>query len=231
MSGAARLMARTEKPTPAQVSASVGNSPWRDGQRGVEPWRGEPIRWFAVYTAARAEGEVAARLDPVRPLGEATRFQVFYPQIKVGFRRGRKREYVEVARPYFPRYLFVGIRTSDSFGGAVAAINATIGVSTVVHLNGNPLEIPPCVMAELMEQAGSCELMSSIGLPKETARFEGQVGDHVKLSSETPFGGFVCEITSLARLDAHGEIGIWLNLLGAEREVYWPASKIGKIVK
>lgn len=186
---------------------------------------GTPIRWVAVHTMAGREGPVAYWLD-------RGRYRIWYPYIKISVRRGRGRgRYGEVMRSYFPRYLFAGIRETDSYGGAISAINDTSGVSTVVHLNGNPLEIPGPVIAELMGRTEGGELMLACGLPKEPAAFDGKVGDGIKIVGDPAFTGLMGEVFSLSRLDAHGEIGIWLNLLGADRKMFLPASKIGKITE
>lgn len=78
------------------------------------------VRWYVVHTNAGKERLASEAL-------KAAGYRVFYPWYFA--RVSHARQQYNVMRPYFPRYLFIGVAEGQSFWDA----NHAIGVSTVVH--------------------------------------------------------------------------------------------------
>jgi transcription antitermination factor NusG len=113
------------------------------------------MRWYAVMTAPRAE-ELANR--NLRRLG----FWTFYPHQRV--KRKRKRANLDqylvewVNMPYYPRYMFLGLRDGEGLYG----VNECDGVSTVVYSGDRPLEVPHAVMDEIIAMGDSNGLVGAV---------------------------------------------------------------------
>jgi hypothetical protein len=150
------------------------------------------------------------------------RYHTFTPHLRKRQKVGRlvTREVIE---PLFPRYLFLGVRQGMSLYYA----NEAIGVSTVVHLGGEPLEIPAPVMTEIMAR---CDGDSDRIIPplKGKPIFGGKPGDMALLGDRAgAFQGFTLQILrvegSQVILDwVTGPLGVPLNhvaeLIPAERK-------------
>lgn len=199
-------------------------------------------RWYAVLTAPRSDRMAARHLcwddmadvasfGPERLAHENLKrlgLMTFYPFRRVKRRRklptGQHRiEVIEIAT--MPRYLFV-LAGDES----ISEINDTIGVATIVKapFSRRPLPIPDGVMDRLMAH---CESGKRIEDHTRTPiEFVGRIGDKFLFSDESPFGGLVATIKSLAGLDGRNEIVAELELLGSERSITVPLSAVGKIV-
>jgi transcription antitermination factor NusG len=144
---------------------------------------GEPgPRWFAVLCKPRAE------MDADRNLRRMN-YHTFVPHMR---RRQKAGRFVtrEIIEPLFPRYLFLGVRQGQSLYYA----NEAEGVSTVIHLGGEPLEIPEPVMNELFAR---CDGEGDRILPPRKGKpiFGGKPGDQVFLGEKAgAFFGFTLEI-------------------------------------
>lgn len=175
------------------------------------------MKWYAVHTGPRAE-KIASR--NLRAAG----YWVFYPFVRV--RKSRKRPNSEAKvvfvdeEPYFPRYLFVGLRPER--GENLYTVNRTDGVSTVVYLGPEPLEIPACVIDELMERADSTGQVASID---RIARKELPEGARVRFLDNTPLAGLIATVS----VDAGNKIKVWCEHLGRVSEITVPPDFVAEI--
>lgn len=149
-----------------------------------ELYEGEPgPRWFALLCRPRMEEDADRNLRRMR-------YHTFFPHLRKRAKLGRFliREVIE---PLFPRYLFLGVRC----GMGLFYANEAIGVSTVVHLGGDPLEIPARVMTEIMAR---CDGDTDSITPERKGKvpiFGGKPGDQVLLGEAAgAFQGFTKQI-------------------------------------
>lgn len=157
--------------------------------------------WYAVYTQVQKEGLVNRLLQ----------FQGFktlylhYPAVVKHARRTKL-----VMRPYFCRYVFAAVRN----GQTVYDINNTIGVSTVVYCNGEPLEIPVPVIEELRLRADDKGMLKKP--PKETTeqRKRYRRGQRVRITE-----GILEGLKAVIELDSGYEVKVWLGLFKGEVQV------------
>jgi transcriptional antiterminator RfaH len=179
------------------------------------------VAWYPVYCGVAAE-EVAA--ENLRLQGYAA----FYPKIKVHHRRKRQnvKAFIEeqVERPYYPRYIFVGIRDGQDQG--IMPINETQGVSTVVYFGERPLSIPGKYMNRLMLNADSDGIVARIDKRNKLERRLYQKHDLVRLSDESPFEGIIAMVS----VDLGTEIKILLDLFGAQREVTIVPGHVAEVI-
>lgn len=151
------------------------------------------LRWHAVHTNARAEWLAKARL-------EEQDYAVFYPHFLGTVRHARK--VLGVIKPYFPRYLFVGVRPEQS----LYAVNKTMGVSTVVYIGDVPLEVPGRVMAELRSRA---DADGRVAMEEGRRKARPAVGSTVALAG--PLDGFVAQV---AGIDGTEHVRVWVQMFG-----------------
>src|SRR5690606_36352862 len=115
---------------------------------------------------------------------------VFYPFIRV--RKSRKRPNIEAKQvfvdeePYFPRYLFVGLRGRPH--ETIYNVNQTDGVSTVVYCGDEPLAIPGEIMDELFRKADDGGQVASVD---RLARKELAKDTLVEFRKNTPLAGLI----------------------------------------
>lgn len=162
--------------------------------------------WYAVHTRAQMEEKAFVEL---KRLG----LQVFYPFTRVRRRRrkpGTTQMIVEwVDKPFFSRYVFVGL----DHDGQIGMVNAEDTVSTIVTLGGVPMRIPPIIIDRLMALTDDRGLVGAIDL---TARPRIPEGTIVRLKSDHPLAGLNGEVVR----DAGKEVIVLLHMLGAAREVH-----------
>ncbi len=164
------------------------------------------IRWYAVQTGANAERSTHGRLKRI------PRLHLFYPHTRVKRRAGRRRRLVQIERPLFRSYLFVGMEEGASF----APIVDTEGVIAIVSFVGaggerSPVQIPDGVMDELFARADD---EGFVATPRPPHWFRGAVGDRVRLEDDGPLFGLLAEIASLQDLERTSRIGVWIDGLG-----------------
>ena len=111
------------------------------------------LRWYAVYANARAE--MLARREL-----ERRGYEVIYPHYAAKAPLGRGRT-VDVLRPLFPRYLFVGLADGQAFG----PINTTPGVSTAVSFAEMPLPVPAAEIDALQAKLQPSGLVRPEAMP------------------------------------------------------------------
>jgi transcription antitermination factor NusG len=172
------------------------------------------MKWHAVMTAPRGE-ELANR--NLRRAG----YWTFYPHQRV--RRRRKRANLEqylvewVNMPYYPRYLFLGLRDGEGMYG----VKELDGVSTVVYSGDRPLEVPHPVMDELMAMGDS---NGHVGAVDRVSRTRFKPGQRVRFDNG-PMAGLIAQIS----LDNGKEIGLWVDMLGGRRQVFVDPSVVAEI--
>lgn len=180
------------------------------------------MTWYAVHTRPGWEPAVDRGL-------KRAGFGAFYPyQLVTRWRKasaGKSQRREEIERPYMPRYLFVACERYD-----VGTINRILGVSTVVHVKGEPLAIPDNVMLPLMAAAANDGLMGLDDRTRKARAFTGKVGDRVTLRDNSPLGGLVAAIASIRNLDTKGEISLWLELFGSRRAVPVSVEYVGETI-
>lgn len=160
--------------------------------------------WFVVHTHAHRE-ETAA--------GHLTRqgYRVFLPRYAKLWRHARRTQ--KVARPLFPRYLFVALdRAVDGW----RAIRSTIGVADIVRRGDEPAAVPPGVVEDLMAREGEDGLIS---LPKPPPMAPGTP---VRL-----LDGAFASLTGLYEGMADNDrVVVLLDLLGRKARVILPAEGV-----
>lgn len=170
-------------------------------------------QWFAAMTKPCMEFKADANL---RDQG----FWTWLPHERVRRKRWspKKRCYIidRADEAYFPRYLFVALRSETD---SIYAVNETDGISTVVHLGEDPLPIPNAVMDELMSRA---DVTGLIGEVDKTTRKRFSPGDQVRFVDESPFAGLV----GIVDIDKGPNTRIWLEMLGKDRPILVPPSTI-----
>lgn len=127
--------------------------------------------WHVVYTAPQAEG--TAR-EGIQALG----FQAYMPVERTTKIRRRKR--VEVVRPLFSRYLFVGVEPLDDWRHVLGVD----GVEDVLRNNDAPSRVPAAWIEALrkIEEFGTFDRRKNAPTPF-------RIGEMVRVS-DGPFAGF-----------------------------------------
>lgn len=161
--------------------------------------------WYVVHTQAQKEGLAEMHL---RRQGFAT----YLPRYLRTRRHARKTE--TVARPLFPRYLFVGV---DLARDRWRAIQSTFGVSNLVIAGEEPLPVPDAVVDEIRAREGGDGCVS-LGLPAGVGP-----GSRVRLID----GIFADAKGVIERVADDRRVAILLALLGREVRVFVPAASIG----
>src|SRR5882724_10664674 len=100
------------------------------------------VQWYVVHT--RAQGEDRADFN-LRRQGFAT----YLPRYLRARRHARRTE--TVARPLFPRYLFVAL---DVARDRWLTVQSTFGVSSLVIVGNDPVPLPAGVVDEIRAREG-----------------------------------------------------------------------------
>jgi transcription antitermination factor NusG len=175
------------------------------------------VRWYAVHTRPNVERKA---YEELQRLG----YRTFYPHRIV--RRYRRRpksgteQRINVTRPQFSRYIFIGLVDHQGLYQA----NEATHVATVVYGPEGPLRIPGQVMAHLME---ICNARGVVDYEDRTKIvFDGLPGEAAQFGSDHPLSGLLVEIATVEDMDRTGEIGVWLDMFGARREVQVPIAAL-----
>ncbi len=111
-----------------------------------------PARWYVVHTQPHHEGRAEMNL---RRQG----FSTYLPRYLR--RRSHARRVETVARPLFPRYLFVAL---DMARDRWRSIHSTFGVSHIVQAGDAPAPLPEGVVDEIRARE-TAEGYVALGLP------------------------------------------------------------------
>lgn len=161
--------------------------------------------WYVVHTQPNREARADVNL---RRQG----FETYFPRYARSRRHARKTEIV--ARPLFPRYLFVAL---DLGRDRWHSIRSTFGVSDIVLASEEPVPVPDGIIEEIQAREGANGFVT-LGLPAGIGP-----GSTVRLID----GLFADSRGILERIASDRRVSILLNLLGREVRVFVPAASVG----
>jgi len=162
-------------------------------------------RWYVVHTQPNREARADLNL---RRQG----FVTYLPRYLRRRRHARRQEMV--ARPLFPRYLFVAL---DPARDRWRAIHSTFGVNHLVLAGDEPVPVPAGVVEEIRARETG-EGYVKLGLPAGIGP-----GSQVRLID----GIFADSTGVLERVADERRVAILLELLGREVRVFVPPACIG----
>ena len=160
--------------------------------------------WYVVQTHINREAKAATNL-------ERQGFGVYLPRYLK--RRSHARKIDFLARPLFPRYLFVAI---DLATQRWRSIQSTIGVSHLVSWGGKPASVDGGVINALKARendAGFIKLERCAGFSR---------GDRVRVVK----GAFVDNLALVENVSDHERVAVLLDLLGRKVRVFVGADLI-----
>ena len=164
----------------------------------------EKIDWYVANTHGNAEVMAAGHL-------KLQGFSVYLPMYKKLRSHARRKEWV--ARPLFPRYLFVGVGEKNR---CWQAIRSTVGISHLVCFNGEPShvdsEILTCLRAQ-EDDSGMIKLSGGSGFKK---------GERVQIVT-----GALAERSGLFdSIDDKMRVTVLLDLLGRRLKIRIPVETV-----
>jgi transcriptional antiterminator RfaH len=163
------------------------------------------MHWYVVHTQVQGEGRADLNL---RRQG----FETYLPRYLRARRHARRTE--TVASPLFPRYLFVAM---DVARDRWRAVQSTFGVSNLVAVGGDPIQLPEGVVDEIRARESEQGLVR-LGLPAGV-----EPGSPVRL-----IDGVFAEYKGVfERLADDRRVTVLLKLLGREVRVFVPAASVG----
>ncbi len=162
-------------------------------------------RWYVVHT--QAQGEMRAECNLQRQ-----GFATYLPRYLRARRHARRVD--TVARPLFPRYLFVAL---DVARDRWRSVQSTFGVSNLVVVGNDPVPLPDGVMEEIRAREGDQGFVK-LGLPAGL-----RPGSPVRLVD----GIFEEHQGILERLADDRRVAVLLKLLGREVRVFVPVASVG----
>ncbi|MHC2439336.1 transcription termination/antitermination protein NusG [Bradyrhizobium sp. USDA 4451] len=154
-------------------------------------------RWYVVQTQVNAEAKAAAGL--VRQ-----GFSTYLPRYQR--RRSHARKIELVARPLFPRYLFVAI---DVAAQRWRAIQSTLGVSHLVCVGDRPAAVENVVIDALKSREDEAGFIVLARRPAFSP------GDAVRIVE----GAFADSLALVEDASDHHRVAVLLNLLGRKVRV------------
>jgi transcriptional antiterminator RfaH len=154
-------------------------------------------RWYVVQTHANAEAKATSNL-------ERQGFAVYLPRYLK--RRSHARKVDAVARPLFPRYLFVAI---DLATQGWRSIQSTLGVSHIVCWGGQPASVENGVIDALKAREDEA------GFVKLVRRPDFKPGDKVRVID----GAFADSLALVEGVSDRERVAILLDLLGRKVRV------------
>jgi transcriptional antiterminator RfaH len=161
-------------------------------------------RWFVVQTQVNGEAKAARNL-----LHQG--YDVYLPRYLTRRRHARKVDLV--ARPLFPRYMFVAI---DMATQRWRSIHSTIGVSHLVCNGDDPAPVPEGVVAALMAREDDS------GFIKMELKPAFAPGDEVRVL----VGAFMDSAGLFIGIADHDRVSILLDMLGRKVRVLLDADMV-----
>jgi len=162
-------------------------------------------QWYVVHTQPNNESRAEFNL---RRQG----FTTYMPRYQRQRRHARRADIV--ARPLFPRYLFVLL---DLARDQWRSVQSTFGVSSLVVSGDQPMALPHKVVEEIRAREDDDGFVA-LGLPAGL-----KPGSAVRLID----GLFVDYQGILDRIADDRRVAVLLSLLGREVRVYVPAASVG----
>lgn len=161
-------------------------------------------RWYVVHTQPHGESRALANL-----LRQG--FKAYLPRYRG--RRSHAGRVDSVAKPLFPRYLFVAM---DITRERWRAIHSTFGVSHLVSSGDAPTPVPPGVV-EAIRVHEDADGWILLGTPRSIA-----VGEPVRVLD----GAFADQVGLFAAMSDDQRIDVLLDLLGRQVRVTLPARSV-----
>ena len=186
------------------------------------------MTWWAVYSEPQREFLALEELQGTDEYPSYSCARVFLPYERITQRRpmagrpGRFHKPETVSLPLFQRYLFV----EDADFEAVSQTRGVFGVLT--NGAGVPLVVHERDMQRLMDAADDDGMISAIDKTRLSLSFKGRLGSIFQFLG--PLEGAQGTISSLDRLDSHGEVTTVVEMLGGRREINVPHQAVGSIV-
>lgn len=154
-------------------------------------------RWYVVQTHINGEAKAAHNLT-------RQGFAVYFPRFLK--RRTHARKVETVARPLFPRYLFV---TIDLTTQRWRSIQSTVGVSHLVSWSGSPASVNGGVISALKAREDVA------GFIKLERRASFLPGDKVRVVE----GAFIDSLALVEGMNDRERVAILLDFLGRKVRV------------
>jgi transcriptional antiterminator RfaH len=154
-------------------------------------------RWYVVQT--HVNGEAKAERNLIRQ-----GYEVYFPRYLK--RRSHARKLDTVARPLFPRYLFVGV---DLETRRWRSIQSTVGVSHLVSLGDGPALIDERVIDDLKRREDQS------GFVKFDRGVSFAPGEKVRILA----GAFMDSVASFEGLNDRERVAVLLDFLGRKVRV------------
>jgi transcriptional antiterminator RfaH len=161
-------------------------------------------RWYVVQT--RVNSETKAALNLLRQ-----GYEIYLPRYLKRRRHARKVDFV--ARPLFPRYLFV---TAGLAAQRWRCIQSSVGVSHLVTNGNEPAVVPEGVVAALKAREDARGFVKMDTSPKFASGDKVRVLTGVFMDSAGIFDGVV----------DHDRVAILLEMLGGKVRVYLDADLV-----
>jgi transcriptional antiterminator RfaH len=161
-------------------------------------------RWYVVQT--QANGEAKAALNLLRQ-----GYEVYLPRHLKRRRHARRVDFV--ARPLFPRYLFVSV---DMATQRWRSIQSTVGVSHLVTNGTEPAVLPESIVAALKARE------DANGYVKIDATAKFAPGDKVRVLA----GLFMDSAGVFDGVGDHDRVAILLDMLGGKVRVHLDADLV-----
>ena len=161
-------------------------------------------RWYVVQT--HVNGETKAALNLLRQ-----GYEIYLPRYLKRRRHARKADFV--ARPLFPRYLFV---TVDMATQRWRSIQSTVGVSHLVTNGNEPAVVPESIVAALKARE------DTKGFVKVDVSAKFSRGDKVRVLA----GVFMDSAGIFDGMADHNRVAILLQMLGGKVRVHLDADLV-----
>jgi transcriptional antiterminator RfaH len=161
-------------------------------------------RWYVVQT--QVNGETKAALNLIRQ-----GYEIYLPRYLRRRRHARKADFV--ARPLFPRYLFVAVDVATQ---RWRSIQSTFGVSHLVTDGSGPAVVPEGIVAALKAREDAKGLVKMDAGPKFASGDKVRVLTGVFMDSAGVFDGVV----------DRDRVAILLEMLGGKVRVHLDADLV-----
>ena len=160
--------------------------------------------WYVVQTQANGEAKAAQNL-----LRQG--YEIYLPRYLKSRRHARKLDFV--AKPLFPRYLFVAVDTATQ---RWRSIQSTFGVSHLVTNGNEPAAVPAGVVSALKARE------DVKGFVKMDERPKFAPGDKVRVRA----GLFMDNAGLFDGMEDHDRVAILLDMLGGKVRVHLDADLV-----
>jgi transcriptional antiterminator RfaH len=161
-------------------------------------------RWYVVQTQVNCESKAAQNL-----LRQG--YEIYLPRYLKRRRHARKVDFV--AKPLFPRYLFVAV---DMATQRWRSIQSTFGVSHLVSNGNEPAAVPEGIVSALRARE------DVTGFVKMDARPKFAPGDKVRVLA----GAFMDNAGLFNGMADHDRVSILLDMLGRKVRVLLDADLV-----